>query len=400
MRTKLLPLLSLGLILTIGTRLVSVGHAQTPVIPNDPMFSDQWNLQSISAPLGWETATSTPVVVAVVDSGVDFTHEDLAANAWVNPHPTFGCDINGYNFAANNCDISPLTEHGTRLAGIIGAVGNNGKGIAGVAWNIRIMALKVEPTAGTIDPDAAALAMRYAVDNGAKIVNLSWQSDSTNLGLAIAYAQSKGVIVTTSAGNSGANNDMTAHFPSNYDLTYDNVVALANIDSSDSLNPTSNYGPTSVQMAAPGTDILSTCPVSFCSGGYDIASGTSDSPPHFAAVAALVWGHFPTLTYKEVISRILGSGDPLPSLSGLISCGCKLDYAKAIAAPAVSNPACVGVDFNGDGKVEIQDLAIFALHYGTVLGQPLYGTRYDLNSDGKVDILDLSIFALQYGKTC
>ncbi len=390
-------MLSLLLFLLVAASLFSPAFSlqeTTGDVPNDPSFSQQWNLATIRAPLGWRMVTSSSVVVAIVDSGVDFTHPDLAPNAWENPQPSFGCDTHGYNFAQSTCDTTPDDDHGTRLAGIVGAVGNNSEGITGIAWHIRIMDLKVI-VRGSVDVNAAAQAIRYAADNRAKIINISWGVPfSQALFDSFAYAESQGVIITASAGNSGSDNDVTTHYPSNFDLNFSNVVTLANSDESDNLRSTSNYGSNTVQMAAPGTDILSTCRTT-C--GYSIATGTSDSAPHFAAAAALVWSRFPALTYSQVIARVLAGGDRLPSLSGLVSCECRLDLAGALAVPTPQ--ACAG-DFDENVKVNIFDLAILALHYNSTAGQPLYGSQYDLNSDGKISILDVSIFAKGYGQTC
>ncbi len=364
------------------------------VTPDDPSFAQQWNLAAIKAPVGWCVITSSTVVVAIVDSGVDFSHPDLAANAWVNPRPSFGCDVHGYNFAQNTCDTTPDDDHGTRLAGIVGAVGNNALGVSGIAWSIRIMGLKVI-VGGSVNVTAAALAIRYAVDNGARVINTSWGVPySQDLFDAFAYARINGVIITTSAGNSGTDNDMTPHYPSNFDLNLTNVVALANSDESDNLRSTSNFGLDTVQMAAPGTNILSTCRAT-C--GYNTATGTSDSAPHFASVAALVWAAFPSLNYSQVIRRILAGGDRLQSLSGLVSCGCRLNLAGALQIQQSQNCAD---DFNADHKVDIFDLSLLALHYNSTVGQSLYNPRYDLDSNGRIDLIDVSIFAKSYGQNC
>lgn len=252
-------------------------------LPNDPKYGKLWGMSKINAPLAWEKTVGSPgVVLAVLDTGVDYRHEDLAANMWRNPGEIPGNgidddgngfidDVYGYDFAANNSggddsDPMDIDSHGTHVAGTIGAVGNNGIGVCGVNWNVRIMALKAfRPDMHIYDSDCIE-AIEYAIlmkrDYGVNLVaiNASFggggedplQKD------AIAEAGNHGIAFVCAAGNEGTDNDVTPFYPAGYDLS--NIVAVAATDSSDQLASFSNYGANEVDMAAPGVGILSTVP--------------------------------------------------------------------------------------------------------------------------------------------
>lgn len=271
--------------------------------PDDPRFAEQWGLFKISAPDAWVLhRDSGDAIVAVIDSGVDYNHEDLAANIWANTAETAGNsvdddgngyvdDVRGWDFA--NGDNDPMddspTRHGTHVAGIVGASGDNGKGVSGVNWSVKIMPLKVlDSTGGGYVSDEIA-AIDYAVRHGAKVINASFTYNCVGQPLpcplqaekaAIKAAGDAGVLYVTAAGNYGCNNDITPFYPAGHDLP--NIISVSASNSSDSLASFSNYGKSSVHLAAPGVGILSTAM------GYQSQDGTSMSAPFVSGVLALL----------------------------------------------------------------------------------------------------------------
>ena len=252
-------------------------------LPNDPKYKKLWGMAKISAPEAWErNVGSRDVVLAVIDTGVDYRHEDLAANMWRNPgeiagngvdddNNGFRDDVYGYDFAAdssggNDSDPMDIDSHGTHVAGTMAAVGNNGTGVCGIAWQVRVMALKAfRPNIYIYDSDCIE-AVEYAVmmkrDHGVNLVaiNASFGGGGENplQEDAIAEAGDNGIAFVCAAGNDGTDNDADAFFPSGYDLP--SIVAVAATDENDALASFSNYGANSVDLAAPGAGILSTVP--------------------------------------------------------------------------------------------------------------------------------------------
>lgn len=333
-------------------------------LPNDPNFGQLWGLNNtgqsggradadIDAPEAWDVTTgSGRMVVAVLDTGVDYTHPDLAANMWRNPGEIAGNgrdddgngyvdDVYGYDFANN--DATPMDDngHGTHVAGTIGAVGNNGYGIVGVNWNVKLMAVKFLQADGNGSTSNAIRALKYAVDNGAKISNNSWGGGSYDQALynAIASARSQGHIFVAAAGNSSRNNDASPTYPANYQL--DNVVTVAALNNMDQLASFSNFGVNTVELGAPGVNIYSTLP----GGRYGTLSGTSMATPHVTGALALVWDHNPGMTYRQVIDQVLSTTTPVVSLAGKTITGGKLNLAAALG---VGNGGGGG---GGDGDV-------------------------------------------------
>lgn len=320
--------------------------------PNDPRFGEQWGWHNtgqstgtpdadVDAPEAWDVATgSSNTVVAVIDTGVDYNHPDLVGNIWTNPGEVSGDgidndgngfvdDIHGYDFANN--DGNPLDDHshGTHVAGTIGAVGNNGLGVTGAAWNVRIMAVKFLNASGSGTTANAIRALNYAVLMGAHVSNNSYggssASDADPLFLqAIRNAAAFGHIFVAGAGNSGLDNDATAFYPASFDA--DNIISVAATDRNDQLAGFSNFGAASVDIAAPGVDILSTLP----NGAYGLNSGTSMASPHVAGVVALVRSLHPDWTYRQVIDQVLGAVDFLPWLDGRVASGGRLNAARAL----------------------------------------------------------------------
>lgn len=321
-------------------------------LPNDPMFDEQWALNNdgksggkekadIRALDAWKkTKGSSDVVVAVLDSGVDYTHLDLAANMWTRPDSlsaytdnelgTFN-DLHGFNATDNSADPMDDNGHGTHCAGIIGAEGDNSEGIAGVNWKVQIMPLKFMGRGGFGTTKDAIEAINYAVQRkkdgvNVRVINASWGSTASSKALedAIRAAGEQGILFVAAAGNDGSSNDKRPHYPSNYDLP--NVISVAALDRTDSLTSFSNYGVKTVHIAAPGKDIPST----WLNGSYREASGTSMAAPHVAGVAALILAIDPNITVEKLRDRILNSVDKLDSLSGKVESGGKLDAAKAL----------------------------------------------------------------------
>jgi subtilisin family serine protease len=331
-------------------------------VPNDPLFSQLWGLystgcnfcgpdqqtSSIVATQAWDiTQGSDDIVAVVLDTGVDLQHEDLAANAWVNPSEIagngidddgngFADDVNGWNFFDGNSQVFKSfieDEHGTHVAGSIGAVGNNGKGVTGVAWRVKLMSLKfLGGNNGSGSTSNAVKGIDYAIDMrkrgvNVRVINASWggPKDSQALRDALAAANTAGILFVCAAGNSGANLDNVPDFPSAgsnnadafpgaYDRALPNVISVAAVDQSGFLASFSNFGHSSVSVAAPGVFIQSTVP----NGGYGPGafglSGTSMASPHVAGIAVLLWSHEPSLTPAQVKQRIVDTSEPLPSL--------------------------------------------------------------------------------------
>lgn len=331
--------------------------------PNDTDYKSLYGIPLTGTNLAWNVSTGNPdFVIAVIDSGVDYTHPDLAANIWTNlgEIPDNGVDddgngyvddVHGYNFSNNTGDPLDVDPHGTHVAGTIGAVGNNGDGVTGINWNVKIMALNFLGTG----PDSGALSgaiasLNYAVTMGAKVSNNSWGSDGGGRSAAFTAARDAGHIFVSSAGNGGFdgvgdNNDQNPlRMPSNYSTQFDNVIAVAAIDNNNQLGSFSNYGVRTVTLAAPGVQILSTVP----GGGYDTYDGTSMATPHVAGAIALYWGANPTLTYQQVIDKLKSSVDVYPNLIGKVATGGRLNVANMFdyvpTIPPVVVPAPVGSD--------------------------------------------------------
>lgn len=345
---------------------------QAQITPNDPLFSDLWAFQNSGQFQGmsgidmgmdsvWDmVGASDPIVVAVLDSGIDYLHEDLAPNIWINSDEIPGNgrdddnngyvdDVYGYNFFNNTSDPADDYFHGTHVAGIIGAVGNNGVGVAGIDWNVKLMALKFMGTDGKGPLSDAVEAINYAVRNGAKIINNSWaftypglnhlpspvEEPVYSLRDAIVAADHAGVIFVAAAGNEGADSDQIPTYPSAYSVG--NILSVAATDNRDSLPPFSNYGVTTVDLGAPGVLIESTFPRWKETPPYHFLSGTSMAAPQVSGAAALLWSQNPSLTHRQIIDRLLQGVAPTPSLAGKTVTGGRLDLAESFAVGSNSN---------------------------------------------------------------
>ncbi|MDD5433546.1 MAG: S8 family serine peptidase [Candidatus Pacebacteria bacterium] len=339
------------------------------VIPNDSSYSSLWGMTKILAPTAWDVSTgSDDVVVAVIDSGINYQHSDLVNNMWVNPGEIAGNgidddkngyidDIYGYDFVNNDALPMDDNSHGTHVAGTIGAVGNNGVGVAGVNWRVKIMALKFLDSTAYGYTSNAIRAMQYMINMKQKgipviVSNNSWggMSYSTSLENAIRAVNDAGILFVASAGNSSANNDITAHYPSGFDVP--NIIAVASTDSADNKSSFSNYGSVTVDLGAPGSSIYSTMP-----SGYGTKSGTSMAAPHVTGVVALIKSQFPTLNHLEIKNRILQSVDVLTSLAGKVLSNGRLNVYNALTAniePAFPPVAdFIGVPTNGEKPLTV-----------------------------------------------
>ena len=306
--------------------------------PNDPDYSQLWGLSAIGAPTAWDlTQGSNSVVVAVVDSGVDYTHTDLDGNIWTNPAEISNGldddgnglvdDRNGWDFY--NGDAAPLDDfgHGTHVAGTIGAEGNNGEGITGVNWRVKVMPLRV----GDASLSGAAIyqAFRYACAKGARVVNGSFGGDASDGLIRMAIAECPGTLFVFSAGNSSRNVDALPTYPCVEALA--NVICVAASQLGDTLAPFSNFGVTNVDLAAPGAGILSTVP----DGLFESWNGTSMAAPHVAGAAALVLAQRPELSTLELKNALLLSVDAKPSYAGVVATGGRLNVARALGQEVV-----------------------------------------------------------------
>ena len=391
----------------------------TDTTPNDPFFGEMWGLRNsgpstssvkagadIAATRAWDLTTgSETVVVAVIDTGVYLQHADLASNAWVNPREIPGNgidddanglvdDVNGWNFFANNNRVytDPAVDgHGTHVAGTIGAVGNNGLGVTGVAWQVKLMSLKfLDKTPGAID--GAVRAINYVIEQkrrgvNVKVINASWISsgDSRALHDAIAAAGTSGILFVCAAGNGGADsigddNDGTPTFPAAWtDLS--SLISVAALDSGDNLATFSNYGRATVSVAAPGVSILSTYPPdgSSASGSYAYMEGTSMATPHVTGIAALLAARYPALVPAEIKQRIMATVQPLPGLVGKIAASGRVNAYNALAnsIPEAERPAISALEATS------KSLAVMGLGFVSPAmiveanGMPLPSPRYD-----------------------
>jgi subtilisin family serine protease len=323
-----------------------------PVLPHDPQFNDQWALANsgqrggkegadISATLAWATTTgSNKVVVAVLDSGVDYTHEDLAQNMWVRPanlapyqDNELGTadDLNGFNAIDNSADPMDENGHGTHCAGIIGAEGENDLGIAGVNWKVQIMPLKFMNAGGFGTTKDAVEAINYVIDRkkagvNVRIISASWGSTQKSRALedVIRKAYENDILFVAAAGNASVNNDRSPHYPSSYNVP--NVLSVAALDRNDQLAKFSNYGVKSVAIGAPGVDILST----WLGNAYEEKSGTSMATPVVAGVAALIVAENPRISVDDLRKKLMAATDPIVALKGKTVSGGRINAAKAL----------------------------------------------------------------------
>lgn len=325
--------------------------------PNDPGYSQLWGLENtgqapfygkvgadIKAPLAWGVTTgSSSVTIALIDTGVDYSHPDLAANIWQNPGEYLNGadddgngyidDIRGWNFVAKNNDPMDDNGHGTHCAGTMAAIGNNGIGITGVTWNAKIMPLKFLDSKGSGYTSDAVSAILYATRKDVPIISCSFSGPGESQALKDAIDSSSALFICA-AGNAGANSDITPQYPAAYPSSQ--IISVAASTYQDTLASFSNYGINSVDLAAPGVSISSTTK----SRGYSYLNGTSMAVPYVTGTAALLKARNPSMTTSQLKSKILSSCDVLASLSGKISTGGRLNAAKALdVSPPTPTPS-------------------------------------------------------------
>jgi subtilisin family serine protease len=412
-------------------------------IPNNPDFSQQWDLNDAAKPSvdvhatkAWDVTTGTGrTVVALLDTGIDYNHPDLYQNIWINEaeiplsrrrnlidvdhdgflsfhdlndsrnqgafkitdvnhdgridaadilapmiRDRFGRDTGqggwaypgnvqdgdtahpndfiGWNFVNNTNNPFDDNGHGTHVGGTIGATGNDGLGVAGLNWHVRLMPVKFLDASGHGTTAGAIDALNYAVAHGARLSNNSYAGDTFRQIFfdALNAARAHGHVFVAAAGNGSANNDAAPSYPSSYPL--DNVVAVAATDRDGNLASFSNYGRATVALAAPGVDVLSTEP----GNSYGVRSGTSMATPHVTGVLSLVWDLHPNWTYSQVIHQVLSTVDQSPSLRGKLESGGRLDAARALSwgkpptrtpGPRVLTSSASGPGFDVLGRVRL-----------------------------------------------
>jgi thermitase len=330
--------------------------------PNDPAYGKLWGMRNtgqkdsedkdgvagvdIAAEKAWDIETgSDKVLVAVIDTGIDYTHPDLVDNVWTNEAEAKGetgvdddgngyvDDIHGMNFVeAETPTGDPLDDHGhgSHVSGTIGGRGDDGKGIVGVNWNVKIMGIKFLSADGGGTLEGAVKAIEYANKMGAKVLSNSWGGGGFSEALKEVIDESNklGAVFVAAAGNESNNNDSSPSYPASYET--ENVIAVAAVDNRGNLASFSNYGKKTVHLGAPGVNVYS----SVNNATYDSWSGTSMATPHVSGVAALLWAHEPQLTGKEIKQRLVSTTRSLTSLKGKTKSGGMLNAFNALTNAA------------------------------------------------------------------
>jgi len=300
----------------------------------DPDLSKSYGIAKIGAVDAWKiNRGSKAFIVADIDTGIDYNHDDLSLNVWRNPNPDpTSKDVVGYDFVHNDGLPFDDNEHGTHTGGTIAAVGGNGKGTSGVIQRVSLMALKFLSGQGDGTTADAIRAIDYAIQHGAKVLSNSWggpgDADNQALKDSIDRAKAKDVLFIAAAGNDGADNDSNPSYPAAFDN--DNLISVAATDQSDSLAYFSNYGKKTVHVAAPGVSVYSTLP----GNKYGSLDGTSMACPHVAGAAALVWSMHPDWHYKQVKDVLMKTVDPLAALKGKTVTGGRINVLSALKAAA------------------------------------------------------------------
>jgi subtilisin family serine protease len=344
-------------------------------IPNDERFEELYGLHNtgqtggtadadIDAPEAWAVVTgSRDVLVAVIDTGVDYTHPDIADNYWNNPGET-GLDADGNDKTTNgidddgngyiddfrgwdfvNSDNDPIddNDHGTHCAGTIGGHGNEGTGVAGVNWEVSIVGVKFLSAGGSGSLADAVSAIEYSTTLGVFLSSNSWGGGgfSETMNAAIEEAEAQGILFIAAAGNLTSDNDVSPHFPSSYEGS--NVIAVAATDHDDGMASFSSYGLLSVDVGAPGVDILSSVP----GNEYNKFSGTSMATPHVAGLAALIKSAYPDAESAMIKSRILNTVDPVTALDGKVATGGRINAFNSLEDDSIPPNAATNLVVEG-----------------------------------------------------
>jgi subtilisin family serine protease len=393
---------------------------QTDTTPNDTFFNDLWGMKNtifgvsggatpadIGATQAWDITTGNDdLVVAVIDTGIDISHPDLAANIWTNPNEIAGNDVDddgdgyvddvhGWNFFNNRSSVFNSANedfHATHVAGTIGAVGNNGLGVAGVAWHVKLMPLKFlggsKGSGATSDAIRAIDYVIYQKNHGVnvRIINASWGGTGFSIALRdeIQKAGDNGIVFVCSAGNgddfgNGINNDTgKADYPASFASVLSNCISVAAIDATDFLAGFSNYGHTTTTIGAPGVFIKSTYP----GNGYSQLSGTSMASPHVAGVVALLLSNEPQLTPAEVKQRLMATAEPTDALVSKVTASGRVNAYNALTnqVPPAERPRIVRMDFTKtsltiDGFGFINGSAVMEVD-GSAQGEVQYDNSY------------------------
>lgn len=305
-------------------------------IPNDPQYNQLYGMPQIRANLAWDEHTGDQeFVIAIIDTGLDYNHEDITGNAWTNPGEIQGNgqdddgngyvdDVHGYDFYNNDSDPYDDNSHGTHCGGTIGGQGDNGVGVVGVNWNCRLVGVKFLSGGGSGSTEGAIASVQYCAANQFKVSNNSWGgggfSQSLYDGIQNAGDQF-GHVFVAAAGNSGSNG---ASYPAAYDCT--NIISVAASDSNENRASFSQYHAIEVDLAAPGVDVVSSVP----GNGYDSYSGTSMATPHVAGGVGLVYSVMGESSAEEIIDLILSTVRPVSAWNGLTATGGILDVNAAL----------------------------------------------------------------------
>lgn len=318
--------------------------------PNDARFSSLYGMNNtgqtggtpdadIDAVEAWDISNSASnVIVAVIDTGVDLDHNDLAANIWTNAGEIAGNgvdddgngfidDVHGFDFANNDANPDDDNSHGSHGSGTIGGAGNNGIGVAGVCWSVQIMAMKFLDNGGSGSLNDALSCVNYATANGARVMSNSWGGGgfSQSMFNAITAAHNKGILFVAAAGNSSNDNDTNPEFPAGYNVP--NVISVAASDHNDALASFSSFGDQTVHLAAPGVNILSTTP----GNNFSSFSGTSMACPHVSGAAALLMGQNSGLSHIEIKQLLMDTADDKPAFASTTISGGRLNLFKAMS---------------------------------------------------------------------
>ena len=352
---------------TPGVRTVQPNYRYHALaVPNDPRFPSQWGLANVAYPQypgvdihatnAWDIATSAgELIVAVIDSGADLNHPDLVDNLWTNPEEIpdngidddgngFVDDVHGVDFINGTGSVADPNGHGTHCCGIIGARGDNGVGVCGVCWRVRLMPLRFLDSKGYGTTADAVDAIEYAIAHGASVINASWggepDEDDALLKEAIERASDAGVLFVCAAGNDSMDIDETPSLPASFDCP--NIVTVINLSYTGRLGLHSNWGAVSAHIAAPGAGVLST----YRNGDYATLSGTSMACPHVAGAAALIRSLHPDLSPADVKALLLDTVTKSADFDGLCSSGGYLDLHAALGTVLGTN-AWLATDADG-----------------------------------------------------
>lgn len=397
-------------------------------LPNDPELSRLWGMINtgqkssgdggevtgkagidIDAKRAWQVETgSKKVVIASIDTGVDYTNQDLAPNMWTNEAEANGKDgvdddgngviddTHGFNAISGKGDMKDDHGHGTHTSGTMAAGGNNGNGVVGVAWNATVMGVKFLSASGGGSLADAVKAIDYTTTMKVDMTSNSWGGGGFSQALydAIKRARDAGILFVAAAGNSGANNDADPEYPASYDL--DNIISVAAIDNAGSLAYFSCYGRTAVDVAAPGVNI-----VSWTTAGLESWSGTSMATPHVTGVAALLKSANPDMTYAEIKARIIKTARPLPSLRGKVASNGLVNAYHALmntlppsdpddpftwdkSAQTISTPHPYKDKYNESWMVKVPGAHKIALHFSRFDTEMGYDKLVIKDGEGKV----------------